>query len=87
MPKLIVVLETKLTTDIHNLLNEAQSSQVLPEGVQEVLGTSFVVEFPKGALFLAKILVAADYRGLKYRVFEIATESAWEFQNQESQKS
>jgi hypothetical protein len=87
MPKLIVVLEPKLPTDIYNLLNGAQSSQVLPEGVQEVLGTSFVVEFPKGALFLAKILVTADGNGLKYRVFEIATGSAWEFQNQETPKS
>ena len=87
MPKLIVVLEPKQPTDIHNLLNAAQGAQELPEGVQGVLDTAFLVEFPKGALFLAKILVAADDMKCRYQVFELATDSEWGFQNQETPKS
>lgn len=87
MPKLIAVFESKASTDIHNLLNTARDAQSLPEGVQEVLGTSVVIEFPRAALFLAKLLVAADDRGLKYRIFEIVNENEWGFQSQDSQEN
>jgi len=85
MPKLIVVLKPTPRDDIHNLLNEVQSTQRLPVGVEQVSEGVWTVEFPKCALFFSKLLVSAKGRNYTCLVFEIASPSAWEFQMAESQ--
>jgi hypothetical protein len=79
MPKLIVVFETRSSTDIHNLLNGMQGKQELPTGIEVVANTAFSVEFPKYALFFAKLLVALDSSRYNYHVFEASNHSNWEF--------
>ena len=79
MAKLIVVLESRTSNEIHNLLNAAEAVPTLPEGVEEVAKGVWTVEFPQCALFLAKILVHAEDRNYACSVYELATPSEWEF--------
>lgn len=79
MPKLIAVLESRTSNEIHNLLNSAGGTPELPEGVEEVAKGVWTVEFPKCALFLSKLLVVAEDRKYGCSVYELATPSEWEF--------
>ena len=79
MPKLIAVLKSRTSHEIHNLLNLTQRSQELPEGVVEVAKGVWTVEFPKCALFLSKILVTAEDHKYACSVYELASPSDWEF--------
>jgi hypothetical protein len=79
MPKLIVVFETRSSTDIHNFLNGVQGKQELPMGIKVVANTAFSMEFPKYALFFAMLLVALEEGRYSYQVFEAANPSCWEF--------
>lgn len=76
MSKLIVVLETSVQYEpivsIQNLLSIIQGKQELPEGVEVISNTAFLVEFPKCALFFAKLLVALDKEHCKYQFFELS---------------
>lgn len=79
MPKLIVVLESRSSHEVRNFLNLTQGTQDLPEGVVEVAKGVWLVEFPKCALFLSKILVTAEDRKYTCSVYELASPSDWEF--------
>ena len=80
MPKLLFVFDSKNEHDAVNLLNNAQQTHDLPEGVEQVLAQAWTVDFPKCASFLSKLCVAADAKAHKYHVYEIASPSSWEFQ-------
>lgn len=82
MPKLLFVFESERSEDRHNLLNGAQSSQDLPEGVEQATGQSWIVEFPKNALFLATLTLTAEKMRRPWRVFEIVSPSDWQHQSQ-----
>lgn len=76
MSMLLVVIETNArfepVVSIQNLLTSMQGKQDLPEGVEAVSNTAFLVEFPKCALFFAKLLVALDKDHYNYEIFQIA---------------
>lgn len=86
MPKFIVVFEPKSSTDIHNILNKVQETQEVPEGVEVVVNSMFLVEFPKCSLFFAKLLVALDAGLYNYRFFEVAEAKDSELQRDHDPK-
>lgn len=76
MSKLLIVIETgekyAPITHMQNLLTTMIVPQELPEGVELISNTAFLVEFPRCDLFFAKLLVVLDKVHYNYRLFEIA---------------
>lgn len=77
MPQLLFVLGSRSDIEARNLLNAAQASQDLPEGVKSLLLGTWLIDFPKCSPFFSMLVVAAEQRRLQYAVFEVATDSAW----------
>jgi len=77
MSKLLIVIETNVNYEpivsVQNLQASILKTQDLPEGVEVISKTAFLVEFPKCALFFAKLLVFLERDRLNYQLFEVVT--------------
>jgi len=72
MPKFIVIFESRTNVEVENILNSATPDNTMPEGVQKISTSAFLLEFPKNDLFLSKMIVSADDRKITHHIFQIA---------------